>query len=143
MMIAEINTLYIAVLDKTSTELVIFMSLINKTMSMQIVRTISDANEQAIAIKKVFKMRLSLDLNATTIEKFMIERNIKNSTITKITNKASVNIIEIFPVNAVDNKSFKTFINPGFAYIIKIETIRLANAITISINAVKNFEFMS
>ena len=142
-MIAEINTLYIAVLDKTSTELVIFMSLINKTMSMQIVRTISDANEQAIAIKKVFKMRLSLDLNATTIEKFMIERNIKNSTITKITNKASVNIIEIFPVNAVDNKSFKTFINPGFAYIIKIETIRLANAITISISAVKNFEFMS
>ena len=73
----------------------------------------------------------------------MIERNIKNSTMTKMIKREITKINEKFPVITVEIKSFKTSVNPGRAYMIKIETMIVANAASISINAVKNLELIN
>lgn len=142
-MIAVIITLYIAEDDKTRFELVIFIPLINSTINMQIARIARATNAQAAAIKNVFNFLPSFDLYATTIEKLMIERNIKNSTMTKMIKREITKINEKFPVMTVEIKSFKTSVNPGRAYMIKIETMIVANPASISINAVKYFELIS
>jgi hypothetical protein len=139
----EINTLYIDELSSTSVELAILTPLIERTISIQIVSTASDAKAQPAAIKNVFKILLSFDLNATTIEKSIIERNIKNSTITKTTKRIRTKTIEKLPEMAEETKSFSMLINPGPAYEIKSETTKVAKAASISINAVKYFELIS
>ena len=73
----------------------------------------------------------------------MIERNIKNSMITKTIKRKITNSNEKFPVIAVEIKSFKMLVNPGRAYMIKIDKMIVANPASISINAVKYFESIS
>ena len=120
-----------------------FMPLIERTVNIIINKTKSDANAKPTVKKNVFKMRLSLDLKAITIEKSIIEINIINSTITKITKRISESVSETGSVTMLENKRVKIFFRFGPAYIIKIETTNIAKPASISIVAVKYFELMS
>ena len=120
-----------------------FMPLIERMISIIDKRISPDAKEQATEIKNDLKIRLSLDLKPITIEKSIIEINIKNSTITRITNNVNDNPIEIFSVTSVENKNLIVAVKFGPTYIIKSEITKLANPVKISINAVIYFEFMS
>ena len=63
--------------------------------------------------------------------------------ITKTIKRKMININEKFPVIAVEINSFKMFVNPGRAYMIKIDKMIVANPASISINAVKYFELIN
>lgn len=120
-----------------------FIPCIERMISIIIKRTRPDAKAQPIEIKNDLKIRLSLDLKPITIEKSIIEINIKNSTITRVTTSVRANPSETFSVTRVESKSLAVFMKLGPAYIIKSEITKLANPVTISINAVKYFELMS
>ena len=123
--------------------LVSAIPFIARTTSMQTTSTASDANAQPIEIKNVFKILLSFDLNAITIEKSMIEINIKNSIITKITKSTITKTVEKLPETAVEIKSFKLSIKFGPANKMIRETTSVAKPAQISIIAVKYFELIS
>lgn len=124
-------------------ELVNFMPLIERMINIIAKRTKPDAKAQPIVIKNVLRIRLSLDLKPKTIEKSIIEINIKNSTITRVIRSVRDKLIETFSVTIDENISLRVFIKFGPTYIIKIETIKLANPVIISIIAVKYFELIS
>jgi hypothetical protein len=73
----------------------------------------------------------------------MIEINIKNSTITRMTNNVNVKRVETFSVTIEEIKRLNVAVKFGPAYIIKSEIIKQAKLVTISIKAVKYFELMS
>lgn len=120
-----------------------FIPFIERMISIIAKRTKPDANAQPTEIKNDLKIRLSLDLKPITIEKSMIEINIKNSTITRVTTSVRDKPSETFSVTRDESKRFAVFMKLGPAYIIKSEITKLAKPVTISIKAVKYFEFMS
>ena len=120
-----------------------FIPCIERIISIIIKRTRPDANAQPTEIKNDLKIRLSLDLKPITIEKSIIEINIKNSTITRVTTSVRANPSETFSVTRVESKSLAVFMKLGPAYIIKSEITKLAKAQSISIKNVKYFEFIS
>ena len=73
----------------------------------------------------------------------MIDRNIKNSMITRTINSVSVSPSEKLPFITVERKNFIESKNVGETNIIKIEITMQAKPQSISINAVKYFEFNS
>ena len=129
--------------DRINVDVVSFMPLIERMMIMISESTINDAKAIAVVIKNAFKILCSFDLYAKTMLKYMIERNIKNSTITRIINNVSNNPTEKFPATRVESIIFMFVKNVGEAKIIKIETIKLANPQSNSIIPVKYLELIS
>ena len=76
-----------------------------------------------------------------TIPKKIIERNIKNSTITSTMNSVKVKPTEKLPVKTDESKNPIVSKNVGETNMIKIDIIKHANPQSISVNAVIYFEF--
>ena len=123
--------------------LVNLIPFIDKTINIITRRVKAEAIEQPIVIKNDFKILLSLDLKPIMIEKSMIEINIKNSTITRMTNNVNVKRVETFSVTIEEIKRLNVAVKLGPAYIIKSEIIKQVKLVTISIKAVKYFELIS
>ena len=141
--IADMVTLIIALFENTKIELDKLIPLITKTITIMIESMVIEANAIAIVIKNVFKTRCSFDLYATTIEKKIIDKNIKNSIMIRTMNKVKIKTSEKFPDIRLERKIFKVSKNVGETNIIKIEIIRQAKAQRISIRLVKYFELIS
>ena len=132
-----------AVFDNTRVVEVSLTPLIKRTITMTIDSNASDANAIPAVIKKDFKILWSFDLYPITIPKKMIDKYIKNSTITRIMKSVSTKPTENLPLTTVDIKSFIVSKNVGEINIIKIEIITQAKPQSISIKVVKYFELMS
>ena len=78
-----------------------------------------------------------------TIPKKIIDKNIKNSTITRRINNAITRPILKLPIITVDSKSLRESKNVGETNKIKIDVIKLVNPQSISIKAVIYFELIS
>ena len=96
-----------AVLDNTRVDDVRLTLFISSTITITIVRIVSDAKDEIVAIKNVLRSLFSLDLYAKTIEKNIIDKNIKNSTTTNIINKVMARITENSPDIIIDKNNFK------------------------------------
>ena len=137
----EISTLTKAAFESTSDDAESLTSLTTKTITSTTASAINAANDIAIVIKKALNALRSFCLYATTIEKYMIERYIKNSTIIKNTISVIDNPSENSPTTIVEMSIVKIFLKSGDANIITSEITKTAKLATISISAVKNFEF--
>lgn len=132
-----------AVLDNTRVDDVRLTLFISSTITITIVRIVSDAKDEIVAIKNVLRSLFSLDLYAKIIEKNIIDKNIKNSTTTNIINKVMARITENSPDIIIDKNNFKVSRSVGEANIIISEITRVINPKSISISAVKNLELSS
>ena len=132
-----------AVLESVRVEAERFTPFIARIAIMQIDRAARDIIENTAVNKNDLRILFSLDWYAKTIEKYMIEMNIKNSTTTKITNNARTRNVENFPEIIVESKSFSVSNIECEPYMIKSEITRQAKLEVISIIAVKYFEFIN
>ena len=130
-------------LDKTRIDDVNLTPLISKTAIKIIDRNISEAKAITAEIINDFKILCSFCLYPIIIPKKIIDKNIKNSTITRIMNSVRRSPSEKFPVTTDDRNNFNVSKNVGEIYIIIIETSKHANPEDTSIIAVKYFELIS
>ena len=114
--------------------------LIARTIIKNIESTELDAHANPAVYKNVFNVFFSLDLLARIIEKKIIDKNIRNSTIISIINKAINKATENSPIIIVDNKSFKVSKNVGEINIISRDTTMVIKPSKVSISAVIYFE---
>ena len=130
-------------LGSINIELKRFTLFKDKTITIAIANAVKQAKDINATIKNVFKTLFSLALYPMTIEKKIIEINIKNSTITNKINNSNVNPTEILPDTTIviNNPKFSNIF--GDAKVINNETIIHTNPKVISIIAVKNFEVIN
>ena len=125
----------------TIIELERLTSLIAKTTTMAIAKTVKAMNDIIAVIKNDFKTFFSLALYASVIEKKMIEINIKNSTITSKTKRLKTQNKENSPIIIVERNNLMVEKKVFEANLIKRETTTQIKPKIISMSAVKNFEF--
>lgn len=135
-----VNILINAVLERANVDTERLTPLIKSTIIIKIDKTVIATKASAAVIKKALRNLFSFVLFANTIEKQIIEINIKNSTITKIIKSKRMQNKENSPTTTVEINSFNVEKNVGDANIINKETTMLAKPKSISINEVKNFD---
>lgn len=118
----------------------ISISLISRTHIINIDKIVIDTHDIKAVIRNVFNTFLSLDLYPITIEKKIIDINIKNSTTTSNIKSVKTQNKENSPTITVDNNNLSVVKNVGDENIISREITRQMNPNIISIIAVKNFD---